>query len=63
MRNTHFDKVVGSQPNLSTIVSGGSNTSQHQTLSSPSPLSQYTANGDNQKLHTTSPPLTQSQGN
>lgn len=50
--------VSTNQSSASTVVSGGSSASQHQHQIMPatSPLSQFTTNGEVQKLRTTTPP-------
>lgn len=54
----HFREVSNNQSSVSTVVSGSSSGSQnqHPIIPATSPLSQYTTNGDVQKLRTTTPP-------
>lgn len=53
-------EVTNSQSSVSMVVSGSSSGSSHQhqhpIMPSTSPLSQYTPNGEVQKIRTTTPP-------
>lgn len=55
----YFREVSTNQSSASTVVSGGSSSTsqhQHQIMPATSPLSQFTTNGEVQKLRTTTPP-------